>query len=192
MFTLKQLADNFLNYNINKIFLNKSRQRFKKEKQYFLFSGISSDILLLISFYVSLYIFEDIFCWITRVTFRWIVLLFSFCFHCHKTNYVSNDWNNNVCLRLIPRLDLCAPGLILLNKERQRTSLFAKHNQISSKNLIKTLHIFHKMICKSKKFFARDKLFSFLCSEIFANRFCFTNSNPVLVHETGCIFEYVF
>ena len=143
--------------------MNKSRQRFKKEKQYFLFSGISSDILLLISFYVSLYIFEDIFCWTTRVTFRWIVLLFSFCFHCHKTNYVSNDWNNNVCLRLIPRLDLCAPGII-----------------------------FHKMICKSKNFFARDNFFSFLCSEIFANRFCFTNSNPVLVHETGCIFEYIF
>ena len=130
MFTLKQLADNFLNYNVNKFFLNKSRQRFKKEKRYFLFSGISSDILLLISFYVSLYIFEYIFCWITWVTFRWIVLLFSFCFHCHKTNYVSNDWNNNVYLWLIPRLDLCAPGII-----------------------------FHKMICKSKNFFARDNFF---------------------------------
>ena len=159
MFTLKQLADNFLNYNVNNFFLNKSRQRFKKEKRYFLFSGISSDILLLISFYVSLYIFEYIFCWITWVTFRWIALLFSFCFHCHKTNYVSNDWNNNVCLQLIPRLDLCAPGIILLNKERQRTSLFAKHNQISSKNL--------KMIWKSKNFFARDNFFFPSCAQKF-------------------------
>ena len=63
---------------------------FKKQKRGFLFSGISSDVLL-ISFYVSLFIFEDIFCWIARVTFRWILVLFSFCLNSHNTNYVCKE-----------------------------------------------------------------------------------------------------
>ena len=141
-------------HNVNKVFLNWSRQRFKKvkrdcnrtrthnhlirkwtlnylaklaihwelhkniqsNKKGFLVSGISSDNLL-ISFYVSLFIFEEIFCRITWVTFRLIVVLFSFCFSSHKTNYVckeckkklkKNCWLNNVRLQLISRLDLCA------------------------------------------------------------------------------------
>ena len=92
-----------------------------KEKKVFLFLGISSGVLL-ISFYVSLFIFEEIFCRIAWVTFRWIVVLFSFHFHSHKTNYVSipsspknnsrkSCWPNNVWLRLICRLDFCAPCL---------------------------------------------------------------------------------
>ena len=67
--------------------------------------------------------------------------------------------------------------IILLNKERQRLSL-AKLNQITLQNLVKTLRIFHKMICKSKTFLACDKSFSLLHSKIFVNRFCFTDSNP--------------
>ena len=50
--------------------------------------------------------------------------------------------------------------------------------QIISQNLLKTLCIFHKMICKSKKFFIYTGPFSLLHLEFFANRFCFTNLNP--------------
>ena len=42
--------------------------------------------------------------------------------------------------------------------------------------LVNILHIFHKMICKSKKFF---RPFPLLHSEFFANRFCLCNSNTV-------------
>ena len=165
-------------YNVKKIFLNCSRQRFKKAKRGFLFSGISP-VILFLSFYISLFIFEEIFCWIAWVTFRWIVVLFSYCFNFHKTNYACKEckkelkishWLNNVCLQSIFRLDWCAS----LNKERQRKS-FAKLKQISSQNLVKTLCILHKMICKPKKFFT--------CGGPFANRFCFTNSNPELVWQ---------
>ena len=102
--------------NVIKFFLNYSRQRFKKAKWGLLFSGISSDVFL-ISFYVSLFIFDEIFCWIAWITIRWIVVLFSFRFKSHKTNYVCKEcerglkashWLDNVCLRLISRLDLCA------------------------------------------------------------------------------------
>ena len=86
----------------------------KKQKSSFLFSVISSDILL-ISFYVSLFIFEEIFYRIAWVTFRWIVVLFSLSFNSHKTNYLCKEckkelkksrWLNNVRLRVISRLDL--------------------------------------------------------------------------------------
>ena len=46
-------------------------------------------------------------------------------------------------------------------------------------NLVKTLRIFHKMICKSKNDFACNRSFSLLWSNIFANWFWFTNLNPV-------------
>ena len=85
---------------------NYSRQRFKKAKRDFLFWGISSDILL-ISFFVRLFIFEEIFCWTAWVTFSWIVVLFSFHFNSHKTSYVCKKCKKelkkshwfNVCLR---------------------------------------------------------------------------------------------
>ena len=73
-----------------KIFWISLDKGFKKQKRGFLFSGISSDVLL-ISFYVSLFIFEDIICWIARVTFRWILVLFSFCLNSHNTNYVFKE-----------------------------------------------------------------------------------------------------
>ena len=57
----------------------------KKAERGFLFSGISSDIFK-ISFCVSFFIFEEIFCWIIAwVTFRWILVLFSFHLNSHKT-----------------------------------------------------------------------------------------------------------
>ena len=42
--------------------------------------------------------------------------------------------------------------VILLNKERE--GLIPQTNEISSQNLVKTLHTFYKMICKSKQFFS--------------------------------------
>ena len=63
----------------------------KNAKRGFLFSGISSDDFI-ISFYVWLFIFEEIFFWIAWVTFRWILFFyFSFSFKSHKTNYVSKE-----------------------------------------------------------------------------------------------------
>ena len=55
--------------------------------------------------------------------------------------------------------------------------------------LVKTLLSFFKIICKSKIFFA-CRSFLLICSEIFANQFCFTNSIPGLwrseeVFQTG-------
>ena len=100
--------------------------------------------------------------------------IFSFCFNFRKTNYACKEckkelklshWLNNVCLQSFSRLDWCAS----LNKERQRKS-FAKLKQISSQNLVKTLCILHKMICKPKNFFT--------CSGPFANRFCFNKFQP--------------
>ena len=52
-------------------------------------------------------------------------------------------------------------------------------------NLVKSLCIFHKIICKSKTFFTCGGFFFLLHPEIFGNRFCFTNSNPAL-HEEAC------
>ena len=40
--------------------------------------------------------------------------------------------------------------VILLKKEDKERVQFSKLNEISSQNLVKTLRIFHKMICKSK------------------------------------------
>ena len=87
-------------------------------------------------FYVSLFTFEGIFCWIAWIAFRWVSALFSFCFNSHKTNYVCKEgkkefkkscWLNNVHLWLISRLDFVWFQkfllVILLNKERQRKSL---------------------------------------------------------------------
>ena len=101
-------------HNIKIFFWTSLDKGFKKQKRGFLFSDISSDVHL-ISFYVSLFIFEDIICWIARVTFRWIVVLFSFRLNSHNTNYVCKEckkelktshWLNDVCLWLISRLDL--------------------------------------------------------------------------------------
>ena len=103
-------------------FLISSRQSLKKQKSSFLFSVISSDVLL-ISFYVSLFIFDEIFYWIEWVTFRWIVVLFSFSFNSRKTSYLCKEckkelkkscWFNNVCLQVISRLDLFVSKSICL------------------------------------------------------------------------------
>ena len=94
----------------------------KKQKSSFLFSVISSDVLL-ISFNVSLFIFDEIFYWIEWVTFRWIVVLFSFSFDSYKTSYLCKEckkelkksrWFNSVCLQVISRLDLFASKSICL------------------------------------------------------------------------------
>ena len=65
-----------------------------------------------------------------------------------------------------------------------------KLNQITSQNLVITLCIFHKMICKSKNFFTCCKFFLSVArkkthsrQKIFVNRFCFNNSNPVIYHH---------
>ena len=44
------------------------------------------------------------------------------------------------------------------------------------------------MICKSKRFFGCGSHFSLLCSEFFANWFCFTNSNPgsICIQQLFC------
>ena len=82
------------------------------------FNYFSYFLIILISFYVSLFMFKEIFCWIAWVTFRGFAVLFSFCFNSHKTNYVCNKckkelkkscWLKNVRLRLISRLDFYAP-----------------------------------------------------------------------------------
>ena len=118
-----------------------------------------------------MFIFEEIFCWIAWITFRWIAVLFSFHLNSHKNNYASKEckkelkksrWLNNMHIRLISRVDFVCFWksllIILLNKERQRVSL-AKLNQITSQNLVKTLRTFHKMIWKSKKFSPAEGFF---------------------------------
>ena len=101
-------------HNIHNFFWISLDKGLKKPKGGFLFSGISSDVLLL-SFIVSFFILEEIFCWTAWVTFGWIVVLFAFRFNSHKTNYVykeckkelkASHWLNKVCLQLISRLDL--------------------------------------------------------------------------------------
>ena len=98
-------------HNVNN-FLISVEKGFKKNKKGFWFPGFYSEVLL-ISFYVSLFMFEEIFCWIAWVTFRWIVVLFSFRFNSYKTNYIwkeckkmlrTSHWLNNVSLQLISRL----------------------------------------------------------------------------------------
>ena len=115
------LTNHFLNFNPflacsqrKHVFWISLDKGLKKQKSSFLFSVTSSD-LLLVSFYASLFIFEEIFYWIAWVTFRWIVVLFSFSFNFHKTNYLwkrckkelkKSHWLNNVHLQVISRLDL--------------------------------------------------------------------------------------
>ena len=82
----------------------------------FILECVSSDVLL-ISSYISLLLFKEIFCWIAWVTFKWIVVLFSFCFNSCKTMHAKiakksskkSHWLNNIHLLLISRLNLCAP-----------------------------------------------------------------------------------
>ena len=74
-------------HNVNNIFSINLDKGLEKQKGFFSFSGISSDVLS-ISFYVNLFKFEEIFCWIAWATFRGIVVLFSFHFNSYKINYV--------------------------------------------------------------------------------------------------------
>ena len=71
-------------------FLNYSRQRFEKAKKQFLI--FSYFFRRSFNFFVCyfVYIWRDFF-WIAWVTFRWIVVLFSFSFNSHKTNYLYTE-----------------------------------------------------------------------------------------------------
>ena len=62
------------------------------------------------------------------------------------------------------------------NRDKERVS-FGKLNQISLQNLVKTLLIFHKMICKPKKFSTYGEPFTCYDHKLLQIDF-FTNSNP--------------
>ena len=99
---------------------------FKSKKDFLIFRYFFRHSL---NFFLSLFIIEEIFCWITWVTFRWIAVLFSFCFNPHKINYVRKEckkelktslWLNKVRLQLISRLDLCSLKVLAHNFIKQR------------------------------------------------------------------------
>ena len=119
---------------------------------------------------------------LVNCSFIFILLQFTqnVCKECKK-ELKKSCWLNNVCFQLISRLDFVCFWksflIILLNKERVS---FPELKQITLQNLVETLHIFHKMICKSKTFFACGRSFSLIHSQIFVNQFCFTNLNPVM------------
>ena len=115
-------------------FWNSLHKGLKRKKEFLIFRHFFRGSF---NFYVGLFIFEEIFCWIAWVTFRWIAVLFSFHLDSHRTNYVSNEykkelktshWLNNICLWLISRSDflLKVAARNCIKKDRQRNSLIHK------------------------------------------------------------------
>ena len=83
-----------------------------------------------LNFFLSLFIFEEIFCW--------IAVLFSFCFNPNKINYVCKEckkeletslWLNKVRLQLISRFDLCSLKVLAHNFIKQRKTKKKFHLQ---------------------------------------------------------------